>query len=162
MFAYINTVHEFSPSSPLFVMFGRQTKIPLDLMIRLPSLQDDQPLYAKDFTAERAQELKASFDFCAKNIEKQQEKNKINFDKKVRKTTLVFKPTDKVIIRKFVTKNKIDDRYQEEIFEVIRPISLGLPSYVVKGSESTIKEIHRDNVVLFHQSHPSSNEQQEV
>ena len=61
----------------------------------------------------------------------------------------MFKPTDKVIIRKFVTKNKIDDRYQAEIFEVIRPKALGLPLYLVKGLESgTIKEIHLDNLVF--------------
>ena len=71
----------------------------------------------------------------------------------------MFKPTDKVIIRKFVTKNKIDDRYQAEIFEVIRPKALGLPLYLVKGLESgTIKEIHRDNLVLFHQANPSQDQ----
>ena len=83
---------------PFYVMFGRQPKIPLDFMIRLPSLQDDQPLDAKKFAAEREQELKASFELCAKNIEKRHERNKRNFDKKVRKTPLVFKPTDNVII----------------------------------------------------------------
>ena len=62
-------------------------------------------------------------------------------------------------IRNSVTKNKIDDRYQAEIFEVIRPKALGLPLYLVKGLESgTIKEIHRDNLVLFHQANPSQDQ----
>ena len=149
-------MHESTQTAPFYFMFGRQPKIPQDPMIRLPSLQDDQPLDAKYFAAEREQELKASFELCAKNIEKQQERSKRNFNKKIRKTTLVFKPTDKVIIRKFVTKNKIDDRYQAEIFEVIRPKALGLPLYLVKGLESgTIKEIHPDKLVLFHQANPS-------
>ena len=88
-------------------MFGRQPKIPLDLMIRLPSLQDDQPLDAKNFAAEREQEQKASFELCAKNIEMRQERSKRNLDKKNSQNNFsVSNLQTKVIIRKFVTKKQ--------------------------------------------------------
>ena len=55
-------------------------------------------------------------------------------------------------MRKFVRINKVDDRFQAEIHQVIKQKE-DLPLYLVKGLESgTIKTIHRDNLVLFKQN----------
>ena len=150
LLAYNSTVHESTQASPFYVMFGRRPKIPLDLMIRLPALQDNQlPVNVKNFASEREQELKASFELCAKNIEKRKERSKRNFDNKLGRPTLVFQPSDRVLVRKHSTKNKIDDRYQAEIHEVLSKKDK-TPVYIVRGFESgVVKTFHRDNIILF-------------
>ena len=154
LFAYNTTVHESTGISPFYGMFGRQAKIPLDLMIRLPSINSDKITNIKTFASEREEELKESFELCAENIRKRQHRSKRNHDSKVRNTALTFTPNDRVLVRKFVTKNKIDDRYQAEIFEVIKQKE-GYPLYIIKGLESgSIKTIHRDHLILFKQSDP--------
>ena len=152
IFAYNSTVHESIGISPFSAMFGRHPKIPIDLLVRLPATDDKEVKSVKSFVSEREAELKESFDACARNIEKRQARSKRNHDDKLKQTVLEFLQGDKVLVRKFVTKNKIDDRYQAEIFEVIRK-KQSVPLYLIKGLESgIIKTIHRDHLILFKQS----------
>ena len=80
---------------------------------------------------------------------KRQKRSKKNYDKKVGNTTVKFYPQDKVLIRKHVTKNKADDRYRTEIYEIVHQKDDSV-IYLIKSLESsTIKSIHRDNMILF-------------
>lgn len=152
LLAYNSTVHESTGTSPFYTMFGRQPKIPLDLMIRIPNMDNELQATGKSFVADRETELKASFELCAKNIAKRKERNKRNYDRKVGKTTLTFNPDDRVLVRKHASKNKIDDRYQAEIFEIVTRKD-DTPLYIIKGLErGSIKTIHRDNLILFKQA----------
>ena len=149
MLAYNSTVHESTQTSPFYIMFGRKPRIPMDLMMRLPRFTEKGPIDVKNFATKREQELKASFELCAKNIDKRKERSMRNFDSKLGKPTLNFKPADRILLRKHSTKNKIDDRFQAEIYEVVHKRDT-TPVYIVKGLESgMVKSIHRDNIILF-------------
>ena len=133
-------------------MFGRQPKIPLDLLVRLPDPELNPPTSVKSFASNRQHELKDSFELMTKNIEKRRERSKRNFDNKIKNHIAIFKRGDKVLVRKFVRKNKVDDRFQAEIHDVISKND-EVPLYLIKGLESgTIKTIHRDHLILFKES----------
>ena len=144
--AYNSTVHESIGISPFYAMFGRQPKIPLDLLVKLPDPDLNPPTSVKSFASNRQHELKDSFELMTKNIEKRRERSKINFDNKIKNHIAIFKRVDKVLVRKFVRKNKVDDRFQAEIHDVISKKD-EVPLYLVQGLESgTIKTIHRDQL----------------
>ena len=150
--AYNSTVHESIGISPFYAMFGRQPKIPLDLLVRLPDPELNPPTSVKSFASNRQHELKDSFELMTKNIENRRERSKINFDNKIKNHIAIFKRGDKVLVRKFVRKNKVDDRFQAEIHDVISKKD-EVPLYLIKGLESgTIKTIHRDHLILFKES----------
>ena len=86
--AYNTTVHESIEMSPFFTMYGRRPKIPIDLMVRLPDTQSAKTVSTKKFVEEREKELKHSFELCAKNIKKRQNRSKRNFDNKLKHPTL--------------------------------------------------------------------------
>ena len=57
-----------------------------------------------------------------------------------------------MLITKHVTKNKVDDRYMDEVYEIINQIG-DSQIYTVKGIEtSIIKRVHRDNIIMFKRS----------
>ena len=148
--AYNTTMHESIGTSPFYAMYGRHPKTPSDLLIRLPDVEEDSKL--NSFADKRQKELRQSYELMAKNIEKRRKRSKKNYDDKIKKTTVVFNVGDNVLVRKFVRINKVDDRFQAEIHQVIKQKE-DLPLYLVKGLESgTIKTIHRDNLVLFKQN----------
>ena len=153
--AYNSTTQESIGTSPFYAMYGRQPVIPVDLLVRLPEVEEDDQ-QRNTFAERRLKELKQSYELMAKNIDKRRVRSKRNYDDKVKKTTLTFNAGDHVLIRKFVRKNKVDDRFQAEINEVLQKKD-DLPLYLVKGLESgTIKTIHRDNLILFKQ-HTTTN-----
>ena len=157
--AYNTTVHESIGISPFSAMFGRQPKTPLDLLVRLPETDTEQTTTVKSFANDRTKELKASYELMAKNIDSRRIRSKRNFDDKIKGAVPNFNKGDKVLVRKFVRKNKVDDRYQAEIHDVIGK-KKDVPLYLVKGLESgTIKTIHRDHLILFKESTTTSTTQ---
>ena len=158
LFAYNATVHESTGISPFYAMFGRKPTVPTDLIVQLP----DHPTIQRDHTIQsyakqRKEELKESFQLCVENIRKRRERNKRNFDAKItRRPTVQFHKSDKVLITKHLSRNKIDDNYLDEVFEVVQQKGDSL-IYIVKGIESnTIKSVHRDDMVLFKEDSCSS------
>ena len=99
----------------------------------------------------RVKEMKQSYELMAKNMDKRRFRSKRNQNDELKKTTPTFNVGDHVLIRKFIRNNKVDDRLQAEINKVLQKND-DLPLYLVKGLESgTIKNIHRDNLILFKQ-----------
>ena len=152
--AYNTTVHESTGLSPFSAMYGRHPKIPIDLLVHLPDQYDHTTVPVKTFVKDREKELKEAYQLMKDNIDKRRARSKRNFDDKLKKST-DFNNGDKVLVRKFVQKNKVDDRFQAEIYVIISKKD-DVPLYLVQGLESgTIKSIHRDHLILFHQSAPS-------
>ena len=134
-------------------MYGRQAKIPIDLLVHLPDQEEQQqrPKTVKTFAKERERELKQSYETMKENIDRRRARSKRNHDNKLAQP-VTFNKGDKVLVRKFVQKNKVDDRFHAEIHTVLRQKD-DVPLFLIQGLESgTIKTIHRDHLILFHQS----------
>ena len=152
--AYNTTTHESTNTTPFQAMYGRHAKIPIDLLVHLPDQEENVPAKSvKSFTTEREKELRHAYDTMKDSMDKRRSRSKRNFDNKLQKP-ITFQPGDKVLVRKFVQKNKVDDRFHAEIHTVISQKD-DVPLFLVQGCESgTIKTIHRDHLILFHQAPP--------
>ena len=150
MLAYNATVHGATGVSPFYAMFNRTPTIPSDLMINLPEEEEQPQMTVKKFASKRKSELKDAFRFYAGNIRKQQEQNKTNFDDKIKGTPVTtFQPMDKVLIVNHIKRNKIDDNFKEQIYEVVEQKG-NSQIYVLRGMESSeMKRVHRDDIILF-------------
>ena len=151
--AYNTTIHESTNTSPFQAMYGRQAKIPIDLLVHLPDQDEQQqrPRTVKSFAKEREKELKRSYEIMKDNIDRRRARSKRNHDDKLAQP-VTFKKGDKVLVRKFTQKNKVDDRFHAEIHTVLNQKD-DVPLFLIQGLESgTIKTIHRDHLILFHQS----------
>ena len=148
MLMYNSTIHDSIGVSPFMAMFARTPRIPVNCMLRLPQLNaDSKEITPKTFAEQKMKELQELHDQCAKNAMKRHLQNKNRYDKKCIGPR-VFNVGDRVLVRKHVTVNKIDDHYQHEIHEVISQKSKVI--YRVKGLEtSIIKCYHHDHLVLF-------------
>ena len=151
--AYNTTIHESTNTSSFQAMYGRQAKIPIDLLVHLPDQEEQQqrPKSVKTFAKEREKELKQSYQTMKESIDRRRARSKRNHDDKLTQP-VTFNKGDKVLVRKFVQKNKVDDRFHAEIHTVLRQKD-DVPLFLIQGLESgTIKTIHRDHLILFHQS----------
>ena len=84
---------------------------------------------------------------------KRQVRSKRNFDDRI-----VFRPitsfnkADKVLIVKHVSQNKIDDHYDNKVFEITERRG-DSHVYIVRGMEYNVtKQVHRDNIIPFKQA----------
>ena len=72
-------------TSPFQAMYGRQAKIPIDLLVHLPDQDEQQlrPRTVKSFAKEREQELKQSYEIMKDNIDRRRARSKRNHDDKL-------------------------------------------------------------------------------
>ena len=64
---------------------------------------------------------------------------------------LCYELTDKVLLVNHTPKSKVDDRYNNEIHEIIEQKGES-QKYVVKGIETEkLRSVHRDNIIPFKQ-----------
>ena len=150
VFAYNSTVHESIGMSPYYAMFGRQPRLPLDLMMRIPNTYAYEPNTIRSYAEQRRQEMKGAFEECAKNIMKRGVRSKRNFDdRRVYRPITSFNKADKVLIVKQVTQNKIDDHYDNEVFEITERRG-DSHVYIVRGIESNVsKQVHCCFPILY-------------
>jgi transposase InsO family protein len=143
-FAYNSTINKTTGFSPFFLMFGRQSRLPLDCVLPLEPVS---PL--KNKTHEQfVQQWKKSMDeaFCVTNerITKAGAANKRRYDAKVKIVGIDI--GDRVLLRN-VEKGgtgKLRSCWEHKIYEVISKQDL-VPVYTVRAlGERKTKTVHRN------------------
>ena len=120
VFAYNSTTHESTNMSPYYAMFGRHPKLRIDLMVRIPENSAQRHIKIAPYAEQRGNEMRAAFRTCADNIKRRRARNKKNYDNRyVKNPILCYEPTDKVLLVNHTPKSKVDDRYNNEIHEII-------------------------------------------
>ena len=123
-------------------------------MMRIPNTDAYEPNTIRSYAEQRRQEMKGAFEECAKNIMKRQVRSKRNFnDRRVFRPITSFNKADMVLIVKQVTQNKIDDHYDNEVFEITERRG-DSHVYIVRGiiKYNVSKQVHRDNIIPFKQA----------
>ena len=107
--AYNATRHESTGFAPFFLMFGRNPRLALDVVMSLPEEQGQQRNYT-DFVADLRERLDYAYKLVTKEAEKSSLKQKTQYDKKIRH--LLLGPGDRVLVKRtaFKGKHKLADR----------------------------------------------------
>jgi transposase InsO family protein len=144
--AYNATKHDTTGESPFFLMFGRQPRLPIDICMGLPSDVGQGKEYHK-YVADLRTRLQEAYKLATAEAEKAQQRQKKNYDVRVRGG--VVRPGDRVLVRKlaFDGKHKIADRFEEGTFVVLEQPNEDLPVYVLqredgKGRKRTLHRNH--------------------
>ena len=156
VFAYNATPHSSTGVSPFYLMFGRQPYLPIDSLLKLP-----QPDLKKDWVVHHKSMLESAYRVAREKFKKEAAERKAIFDRKI-----VEDPLDigtKVLVRNrgIMGRNKIQDKWRDEIFSVI---SVSENVYTVKSTDGKIKTVNRNELKRYPTSritHPPSDDSDE-
>ena len=115
--AYNCTKHDSTGYSPFYLMFGRQPRLPIDLVLGLHKDQGHASSYSK-YVDDLRKSLESAYDTALKHTGSSQSRQKKTFDKKVRGATLRI--GDRVLVRNvaFSGPHKLADRWREQVYIV--------------------------------------------
>ena len=134
--AYNSTKHDSTGYSPFYLMFGRSPRLPIDVFLGL----DHQYTSTLEDVKQR---LDVAYKAAAEAARKASGKQKEGYDLKVRGQGL--KAGDSVLLKNIGLKGKqkIADKWQSDVFEVVSQPNPDIPVYKIKRG-SVVKTIHRN------------------
>ncbi|KAL7824273.1 hypothetical protein SRHO_G00342580 [Serrasalmus rhombeus] len=143
--AYNCTRNDTTGEAPFLLMFGRQPRLPIDLSFGI-SPEGHHIKTHSTYVRDLKNRLKQAYRLASENAEKHQLMNKRRWDAKV--TAAVIEEGDRVLIRNLGLrrKHKIADRWEPNVYVVVRQPDENIPVYVVREENSTGREriLHRD------------------
>lgn len=134
-FAYNITVNSTTGFAPFELVYGRGVTLP-DAITR------SKPVYNYDNYAELCRkELHDAWKLAAQMNEMMKQKNKVQYDKKVNE--VVFKPNDKILVKKIIKDKKFDFVWNGPF-----TITEVFPKYVIYEDGNKKKKIGKDYIKL--------------
>ena len=145
-FAYNSTVHKTTGYSPFYLMFGRQSKLPIDQMFDVYEPEVVLGKSHEQFVEDWHSSMKEAFEIAREKIRKTAGYNKQNFDLKAKAGDLEI--GDRVLVRNLREKGgtgKLRNHWESAFFEVLEKKD-NLPVFKVKNmnKSSDIRVLHRN------------------
>lgn len=142
--AYNSMRQETTGQSPFFLMFGREPKLPVDIIFN--TNDQDNPGTLRKYIANLKLKLENSYKLAKESTEKAQKRQKRNYDIKVRGA--VIQPGDRVLVKivAFDGRHKLSDKWEEEPYIVHFQPNTDIPVYVVKRENNAKiqRTLHRN------------------
>lgn len=142
--AYNCTRNDTTGYSPYELMFGRQPRLPIDLVLGTHPGKSSHKSYS-EYVKNLRQNLQESYTLASEHSKKMGEKNKLRFDEKVRAAELLA--GDRVLVKNVNIrgKHKLANRWEQTIHIVVKRIQ-DSPVYVVKPETGNgpHRTLHRD------------------
>ena len=144
--SYNATKHPSTGYSPYSLMFGRNPRLAIDAYLGI-SLPNESAIVSQDHYATKLKKrLQFAYKVASKEAQKAADRNKANYDLKVREATLDV--GDRVLIRQvaFKGRHKISDKWDKDPYVVTDIPIAGIPVFKVqKESDSAVvKTLHRN------------------
>jgi transposase InsO family protein len=150
-FACNSTVNKSTGFSPHFLMFGREAKLPIDLVFQEVGIQTVEGQSHEKFAKEWEDSMKKAYEIAKTNIRKSAGYNKKHYDQKAR--TVEIKVGDLVLVRNLREKGgrgsgKLRNYWEEKIFKVIE-VKENVPVYTIKNVKKSkdIRTLHRNHLM---------------
>ena len=142
--AYNCTRQDSTSFSPFYLMFGREPNLPIDVMFdNIPHVENTSK---SKYIESLRNRLKFSHDLASKYIQASQERQKKNYDVKIKSS--VLNPGDLVLVKivAFDGRHKLSDKWENEPYVVMSQPNVGIPVYKVQKQSGIGKPrvLHRN------------------
>ena len=148
--AYNSTVHSATGFSPYWLMMGRKPKLAVDLNLGT-NLPEHGPSSSSKYVQDLERRLQWSYKLARRHMEKQAEKAKKYYDRKVRCSKL--EPGDLVLVKRFGFrgKHKIQDRWENHVYEVLESCHSSPLVFRIRREDGTgnVRVLHRNLLLPF-------------
>jgi len=146
--AYNCCRHDSTGFSPYRLMFGREPRLALDIVLGIVSDEPTDHDYGQ-YVSKIRDNLKKAYELAICNTGTSQQRQKSNHD--IRARAAVLEAGDRVLVKVLAVKgrNKIGDRWEEDPFVVIEQLNTDIPVYRVQkeNGEGPIRTLHRKHLL---------------
>ena len=143
--AYNCTRHDTTGISPYALMFGREPRLPIYFAFNIEQpTERNQPM--SRYIENLKKKLQHSYDLARKMTRKSQERQKHNYDTKVKGATLQHYDRVLVKIVAFDGRHKIADKWEEDIYVIVSQPNSDIPVFKVRKENGTGRDrvLHRN------------------
>ena len=161
--AYNCTKHETTGYAPFFLMFGRHARLAIDIAMGVEPEERQRHRTTTAYAKDMKKRLDLAYELALKQGEKEQERHKGIYDRKIRGSTVEV--GDRVLVRKvgFTSRHKLANRWEDNVYEVLEQPNKNVPVYVVKCEETSRKRtLHRNMLLPVNFLPVRNNEKNEV
>ena len=147
-FAYNATINKSTGFSPFYLMFGREVRLPIDVMFGIEEGESCGSKTYDQFVTEWRTSMKKAVDIAQANLGVGKAGNKARYDRKVR--GVAINVGDNVLLRNLNEKGgtgKLKCHWENKVYEVVGVDPL-LPVYTIKPKVGgPTKKVHRNNIM---------------
>ena len=146
-YAYNATKHSSTGYSPFHLMFGREARLPIDTILGLEE-EKEETSYLK-YIESMKESLQEAFRVASESAKKSRLEQKTQYDHKVIGATVSV--GDIVLVKKlaFEGRHKLEDRWEEEAYEVVKQPDTEIPVFCVRKQDGSgkVRTLHRNHLL---------------
>jgi transposase InsO family protein len=133
--AYNSTRHDSTGFAPLFLMFGRQPRLPADAVMNLRFPEESERVSYTEYADSLRRKLDYVYKLVTEHAQKSSRHQKKHYDTRVRGG--VLQVGDRVLVRRLGVKgkDKLGDRWEQEVYIVLEQPNPGIPVYTVQRED---------------------------
>ncbi|XP_061186930.1 uncharacterized protein LOC133195066 [Saccostrea echinata] len=137
---------ESTQHSPFFLMFGRQPRLPKDIAFNIPTSSSEIPI--PKYVESLKSKLKEAYQLATAANQRAQERQKRNYDLKVR--SAILEKGDRVLVKitSFDGKHKLADKWESTPYIIVDQPNSTIPVYIVKEEGSNRQRTIHRNLLL--------------
>ena len=157
-FAYNSTVCKITGYSPFFLMFGRESRLPIDCLLPIEGPELKNKSHA-EFVKMWRKSMKEAFQLANRHADKSAEYNKRKYDARIREVAIAV--GDKVLVKNFEKggTGKLRSFWERKLYVVVKKDEV-LPVYTVRPINGTkTKTVHRNLLMGVNELPPDSFDQ---
>ena len=144
--AYNSSTHDSTGFSPYFLMFGRQPRLPVDVVMGI-TLEDDN----EDFVKNQQEIFRTAYDIASRKLREAGQKQKKYYDKdRAKKASDFLTVGTQVLVKRtgFQERHKIADIWEDDVYVITDQPHKDIPVYTVENQTDetvkTVKTVHRN------------------